>query len=171
MSSFQASLRTLIRQELDLREIIETLNARILEITKGERFITCFVAVCDTVSRTLHYVNAGHNPPFVIFPDGQIKLLDKGSTILGAMDKLPSLQKGEMFLPEPATIFCYTDGLTETLDETGTEFGTDWLHSYFRNHPLQDLNLLHQDIIIALDNFKGKNPYRDDITMLTCRIS
>jgi sigma-B regulation protein RsbU (phosphoserine phosphatase) len=170
MSSFQASLRTLIRQDLDLKEIIETLNARILEITKGERFITCFVAVCDTVSRTLQYVNAGHNPPFLIFPDGQITLLEKGSTILGAMSNLPALQKGELVLPEPATIFCYTDGLTETLDETGAEFGTAWLHSYFKTNPAQDLNLLHQDIIIALDNFKGKNPYLDDITILTCRI-
>lgn len=171
MSSFQASLRTLIRQDLDLREIIETLNARILEITKGEKFITCFVAVCDTAIRSIQYVNAGHNPAFVVFPDGSVQLLEKGSTILGAMAKLPSLQKGEMVLPQPATIFCYTDGLTETVDEHGVEFGTGWLHSYFRNHPLQELNLLHQDIIIALDNFKGRNPYTDDITMLTCRIS
>ncbi|MFZ9980980.1 MAG: GAF domain-containing SpoIIE family protein phosphatase [Cyclobacteriaceae bacterium] len=171
MSSFQASLRTLIRQDLDLKEIVETLNARVLEITKGERFITCFVAVCDTVLRSLQYVNAGHNPPLLIFPDGQITLLEKGSTILGAVNKLPALQKGEVRLPDPATIFCYTDGLTETLDETGSEFGTEWLHSYFKANPAQDLNLLHQDIIIALDNFKGKNPYRDDITMLTCRIN
>jgi sigma-B regulation protein RsbU (phosphoserine phosphatase) len=86
------------------------------------------------------------------------------------LSNLPALQKGELVLPEPATIFCYTDGLTETLDETGAEFGTAWLHSYFKTNPAQDLNLLHQDIIIALDNFKGKNPYLDDITILTCRI-
>jgi sigma-B regulation protein RsbU (phosphoserine phosphatase) len=32
------------------------------------------------------------------------------------------------------------------------------------------LKSIHEDIIVALDNFKGRNGYRDDITILSCRV-
>jgi sigma-B regulation protein RsbU (phosphoserine phosphatase) len=69
-------------------------------------------------------------------------------------------------------LFCYTDGVIETLNESGKEFGMESLLSYFQeDHTYRkDLKLIHQDIIVALDSFKGKNGYHDDITMLTCRV-
>jgi hypothetical protein len=57
------------------------------------------------------------------------------------------------------------------VDEAGKEFGVSWLSDYLTKNPHPELNRLHQDVIIALDRFKGRNPYRDDITMLSCRIN
>ena len=171
MSNFQASLRTLVRQDIDLIEIVSTLNSRVLEITKGERFITCFLAQIDLVANCLTYINAGHIPPVLIDGSQNIFYLEDGSTILGAVEKLPVIKKGEISLNMPATLFCFTDGLTETVDESGKEFGVSWLSDYLTKNPHPELNRLHQDVIIALDRFKGRNPYRDDITMLSCRIS
>ena len=42
---------------------IHDLNTSVNLITRGERFITFFIAEFDTNDRTLRYVNAGHNPP------------------------------------------------------------------------------------------------------------
>jgi sigma-B regulation protein RsbU (phosphoserine phosphatase) len=171
MSNFQASLRTLVRQDLDLTEIVSTLNSRVLEITKGERFITCFLALIDLTTNRLTYINAGHIPPVLV--DGSLKItyLEHGSTILGAVEKLPAIKKGDILLQLPVTLLCFTDGLTETVDEAGKEFGVSWLSDYLTKNPHPELNRLHQDVIIALDRFKGRNPYRDDITMLSCRIN
>lgn len=171
MSNFQASLRTLVRQDLDLMEIVSTLNSRVLEITKGERFITCFLALIDLTTNRLTYINAGHIPPVLV--DGSLKItyLEHGSTILGAVEKLPAIKKGDILLQLPVTLLCFTDGLTETVDEAGKEFGVSWLSDYLTKNPHPELNRLHQDVIIALDRFKGRNPYRDDITMLSCRIN
>ena len=171
MSNFQASLRTLVRQDLDLMEIVSTLNSRVLEITKGERFITCFLALIDLTTNRLTYINAGHIPPVLV--DGSLKItyLEHGSTILGAVEKLPAIKKGDILIQLPATLLCFTDGLTETVDEAGKEFGVSWLSDYLTKNPHPELNRLHQDVIIALDRFKGRNPYRDDITMLSCRIN
>ena len=43
---------------------------------------------------------------------------------------------------------------------------------YFRGADIfeKSLSNIHQDIIVDLDKFKGKNGYRDDITLLSCRI-
>jgi sigma-B regulation protein RsbU (phosphoserine phosphatase) len=170
MSNFQASLRTLLRQTPNLSEIVEALNFQVMENTKGEKFITFFAAIYDLSLRTLVYVNAGHNPPLLYTGRGQVQLLEGGSTVLGAMHPLPFLNEG--FLPglDDFTLFCYTDGLTETISEGGMEFGQQRLVDYLREFGSKELKTIHHDIIVALDQFKGRNPYHDDITMLSCRV-
>jgi sigma-B regulation protein RsbU (phosphoserine phosphatase) len=48
----------------------------------------------------------------------------------------------------------------------------DRLMAYFKREDTytKDLKVIHQDIIVALDTFKGKNGYHDDITILSCRV-
>ncbi len=170
MSNFQASLRTLLRQMPNLSEIVEALNYQVLESTKGERFITFFGAIYDINLKTLVYVNAGHNPPLLYDRKNGIRLLEDGSTVLGAMHPLPFLKEGFITDLDDFLLFCYTDGLTETVNELGEEFGQSSLMAYFEANHNKDLNIIHQDIIVALDGFKGRNSYRDDITMLSCRV-
>lgn len=170
MSNFQASLRTLLRQTPNLTEIVEALNFQVMESTKGERFITFFGAIYDINLRTMVYVNAGHNPPLLYQKKNGLTLLEDGSTVLGAMHPLPFINEG--FVPDldEFFLFCYTDGLTETVNEAGQEFGVDSLKNYFELNRNKDLSTIHQDIIVALDGFKGLNGYRDDITLLSCRV-
>lgn len=170
MSNFQASLRTLLRQTPNLQEIVEALNYQVMENTKGEKFITFFGAIYDISLKTMVYVNAGHNPPLLFDKKNGIRLLEDGSTVLGAMDPLPFLNEGFVTDLDEFTLFCYTDGLTETVNERGAEFGQQALIDYFEKNNTKDIRMIHQDIIVALDGFKGKNGYRDDITILTCRV-
>ena len=170
MSNFQASLRTLLRQMPNLTEIVEALNYQVLENAKGEKFITFFGAIYDINLRTLVYVNAGHNPPLLWTRKEGIRLLEEGSTVLGAMHPLPSLREGFLTDLDDFLLFAYTDGLTETLNEEGVEYGTQSLIDYFTQNSHKDLKTIHQDIIVGLDGFKGRNSYRDDITMLSCRV-
>src|SRR5690606_34792544 len=85
MSNFQASLRTLVRLTPNLVDIIEALNYQVLENTKGEKFITFFAGIYDIRLKTMVFVNAGHNPPILWDPKNGIRLLEDGSTVLGAM--------------------------------------------------------------------------------------
>ena len=170
MSNFQASLRTLLRQMPNLTEIVEALNYQVLENAKGEKFITFFGAIYDINLKTLVYVNAGHNPPILWDKKHGIRLLEEGSTVLGAMHPLPSLQEGFITDLDDVLLFCYTDGLTETVNEEGAEYGQQSLIDYVTRNHNKDLKTIHQDIIVGLDGFKGRNSYRDDITMLSCRV-
>ena len=173
MSNFQASLRTLLRQTPNLTDIVEALNFQVLENTKGEKFITFFAAIYDIRLKTMVYVNSGHNPPILWDKKNGIRLLEEGSTVLGAMHPLPFLNEGFVTNLDEFLLFCYTDGLTETVNQEGKEFGTNYLIDYF-NKPetyFKDLKTIHQDIIVILDSFKGKMGYHDDITILSCRVS
>jgi phosphoserine phosphatase RsbU/P len=170
MSNFQASLRTLLRQTPNLTEIVEALNFQILDSTKGEKFITFFGAIYDINLRTMVYVNAGHNPPLLFDKKNGVRLLEEGSTVLGAMHPLPFINEGFITDLTEFTLLAYTDGLTETANEQGEEFGPEALQKYFGENHYKELRTIHQDIIVTLDGFKGKNSYRDDITLLTCRV-
>jgi phosphoserine phosphatase RsbU/P len=172
MSNFQAVLRTLLRQTPNLTDIVEALNFQVLENTKGEKFITFFAAIYDVRLKTMIYVNAGHNPPILWDKTNGLRLLEDGSTVLGAMHPLPFLNEGFVTGLDDFLLFCYTDGLTETVNEQGKEFGVEALMDYFnQDHTYtKDLRVIHQDIIVALDKFKGKNGYHDDITILSCRV-
>ncbi|MGE0771753.1 MAG: PP2C family protein-serine/threonine phosphatase [Cyclobacteriaceae bacterium] len=170
MSNFQASLRTLLRQTPNLKEIVEALNYQVLENTKGEKFITFFGAIYDVNLRTMIYVNAGHNPPILWRKNRGVEVLEEGSTVLGAMHPLPFMNEGFVTDLDEFLLFCYTDGLTETANEAGEEFGVARLKDYLKNNASKDLKVIHQDVILMLDDFKGQNGYRDDITMLSCRV-
>jgi phosphoserine phosphatase RsbU/P len=151
---------------------VEALNYQVLENTKGEKFITFFAAIYDLRLKTMVYVNSGHNPPILYDKKHGIRLLEDGSTVLGAMHPLPFLNEGFVTDLQEFFLFLYTDGVTETINEAGTEFGFEALLDYFKeekNH-LKSLKTIHQDLIVALDHFKGRNGYHDDITMLSCRV-
>jgi sigma-B regulation protein RsbU (phosphoserine phosphatase) len=172
MSNFQASLRTLLRQTPNLTDIIEALNFQVLENTKGEKFITCFAAIYDVRLKTMVFVNAGHNPPLLWDKRSGLRLLEDGSTVLGAMHPLPFLNEGFITGLDDFLLFCYTDGLTETVNEQGEEYGLQKILDYFNREDTynKDLKTIHQDIIVSLDTFKGKKGYHDDITILSCRV-
>lgn len=172
MSNFQASLRTLLRQTPNLTDIVEALNYQVLENTKGEKFITFFAAIYDIRLKTMVYVNAGHNPPILVDKKNGIRLLEEGSTVLGAMHPLPFLNEGFITNLDDFLLFCFTDGLTETVNEEDQEFGVERVIEYFKRKETYTRGLkdIHQDVIVALDIFKGRKGYHDDITILSCRV-
>jgi sigma-B regulation protein RsbU (phosphoserine phosphatase) len=170
MSNFQASLHTMLRHTSNLTEIVEALNYQIHESAKGESFITFFAAIYDHELNTMVYVNSGHNPPFLFNADGKMEELTTGSTILGVFDPLPFISEG--FIPDldGFTLFCYTDGLTETENEEGIEIGSDGIAAFFQKNHNKNLTKIHQLLLDEIDGFRGNVAYKDDITILSCKV-
>lgn len=169
MANFQASLRTLVRQTIDLQEIVHELNHQVMQNAHGENFITAFLGLFDCDTKVLHYVNSGHNPPYLIRKESnELSTLKKGSTILGILDKLPFLNMGIEENLDHFQLFCFTDGLTETFNEQEEVWGPEELEDFLRkNHHLNPDDLL-DGVIEEIENFRQNEPHHDDITMLSC---
>ncbi len=168
MANFQANMRTLLTLNYTLKEFIDVLNRKVQQITKGEKFITLFIATYNYATRTLTYVNAGHNPS-ILFSNGEIQMLEKGSTILGMFDRLPQIDFGEVQLEPCSILVNYTDGLSEATNKDGKLFEEEGLVQFIhKNHslPLTDFNTKLIDQVIA---FKQDTDFDDDITLLTLR--
>ncbi len=169
MANFQANFHALVPRRPSLEEIVREMNAAVHRVTDGDRFITLFLAKYDLETRTLHYINAGHTPPFLIM-EGEVVRLQNGTTILGWLPELPFLEIGGICLTSEALLFSYTDGLTDIRNEAGEDFSDELLLEFLTANahlPAKDIN---EKLLLYIEQFKGNQPYPDDITVLSCRI-
>lgn len=169
MANFQATIRTLFAyQRFDLPFLIEELNKKVMKSSKGEKFITFFMAHYNIKTRELNYINAGHNAPFIT-NGKRYELLDEGCIGLGMLDEIPFVNKGKKILGNNTTLVMYTDGMIELENEKNEFFEMERLiklvHSYY---PLsmEDLNNL---IFSKLDEWRGKRDFEDDTAIFSCR--
>lgn len=169
MANFQANFQSLIRQRVPLEEFIGQLNTSVNQITKGEKFITFFVAEIDLQKMELQYINAGHNLPLLI-SGGQIQLLSKGCTILGSFDELPAIEKGIVQLKQGDIIVSFTDGLIEIKDDKDVFFSEEKLQEIVAKRSYPSVKAINQDIKQTIDRYNGEKEYPDDLTLLSCKI-
>lgn len=170
MSNFQATLRTLLRSDADLKMIVNQMNFTLFENTKGERFITFFLGHYNFKTKKFQYVNAGHNSPILCGDiPGNLELLQAGTTILGAFEDLPFLEIGERENLEDFTIHLYTDGLTEAINKEGEEYGEDRLEEFVEKHLCVDPDDFHREFFKEMNEFSEDVPLRDDLTLLSLR--
>lgn len=169
MANFQAVLRALAKETTDLKKLIEKLNARLMEITHGEKFITFFIAKHNLTTRKLTYINAGHNSP-ILSAQNQLTLLHTGCTILGAFEKLPFIDLGELSLPPNSFIITYTDGLTDLESEQGEYFEIERLQTLVKQNTHLPIDKFNKLLLEAGKAFKGNQAYTDDISILSYRI-
>lgn len=169
MSNFQASFHNLLERHDNLMAFVEDLNRSVLRITKGERFLTFFVAQFDLNTRLLTYVNAGHNQP-ILAMHGQLTYLSKGTTVLGAFDELPFIEQGTEKVDGEALILLFTDGLTELQNEAGEFVDEDFGQKFVLEHYQLSAREFNQKVMDALDRFKGRAGFQDDFTVLTCKV-
>ena len=168
MANFQANLRSLVRKRDNPEAFIQSLNKSIYRITKGDRYITFFIAEYTKATRTLRYVNAGHIPPVLVQGDS-ITYLNKGCTILGCFETLPIITIGEVTIEEDALLLAFTDGLTDIKNEKDEFLDPTILESFaFVNAAMgaKEFNVRLMDFI---GEYKGEEDYPDDFTLLTCK--
>ncbi len=167
MSNFQANLRALVHYSATLAHLIEVLNRKVLESAKGEKFITLFVAKYNIKTREMIYVNAGHNPPFLISED--ISLLNAGCPGLGMLDEIPLITEGRITIPAGSSLFCYTDGLVETENEQNKEYGMEGLQESLGQNRTKTPSEINTSVLNDLKIYKGRTNYADDIALLSCK--
>lgn len=169
MANFQANFHALIARRPSLEEIVHELNAAVWRVTQGDKFITLFLAKYDVASRTLHYINAGHTPPFLLM-NGDVVPLKNGCTSLGWLPELPFLEIGGICLTHDALIFTYTDGLTDVRNNAGDDFGEDKLTAFLLENCDLSANALNNKLLKHVETFRERTPFPDDITVLTCKV-
>jgi len=168
MANFQATLHAWTAVEDDLTNIVERLNKKVIENTKGERFITLFIAKYNQQTRKLNYINAGHNPT-ILYSEGEAVTLKLGTTMIGAFEQLPFLNQGEVDVEPGSLLFNYTDGLLDFEPTGDKKWDEDLLLDFVIAHGDETPDDFNQGLLNHLNhNIKGRAI--DDITMLTLRI-
>ncbi|MDA0728224.1 MAG: SpoIIE family protein phosphatase [Bacteroidetes bacterium] len=172
MSNFQAQVRALFQAgNQPLEATLRLLNRRVMEIARGEKYITFFVAIHNADSDCFQFVNCGHNPPLYLSHDGHSELLTSGCVGLGMFRDIPSMEVGDVKAVKGGLLCCYTDGLVEQENDHEVPFGTDRLLSLLRHHKGQSLTSVNNAVVAAVEAYRGEVPRLDDTALLSIRFS
>ena len=166
MATFQASLKTLSTAQVALPELAENMNRYACSNSQGGlRFTTAFLAEYDTTTRTLEYINAGHNNPILRRANGQIERLDIGGLPYGITPEV-KYQAGNVTLAPGDWLIIFTDGLVEAENAHQEEYGeTRLLSSITSGCSVEPAEMLKR-LMTELDIFVGNTPQHDDVTCM-----
>jgi phosphoserine phosphatase RsbU/P len=148
---------------------IRDANTIIANDSKYGMFVTLFYGFLDAETRTLTYVNAGHNPPIHFrAADDSLGELAATGIAMGAVANADYSQVNLQLAPGDVLVL-YTDGITEA-ENTGLEmFGVERLETIIRTSRGMSANELSQEILNAVKAFTGDYPQSDDITLMVIR--
>lgn len=166
MSNLQAMFRALVPLGLSLDKLMERASRLFCESTLSTHFATL---VCGKASETgeIELCNAGHLPPILIH-DGECKPLDATGLPVGMFCDERFATRKLQLAPGDALLL-YTDGVTETHDLTGAEFGVDRLLKSV-DSPLPSLPAdLIQACVSSLVDFRGNGNKADDLTIMAIK--
>jgi len=170
MATFQASLRTLSVTPSSLEELVASINRYACTNSQGGlRFTTAFLADLDPETRTLTYINAGHNQPMLCRKSGALERLDAGGLPIGISADAP-YQSGSVVLAPGDWLVIFTDGVIEAMNTRGDEYGENRLLAAVATSSNGTPSEMMQRIMTDLDEFVGNTPQHDDVTCLLLKV-
>ena len=168
MANVQATLRARLPLEQDLAQLADALDRDLERNTPPEVYLTLFVGIVDTAKRELRYVNAGHNPQFVLRANGGFERMSSTGRPLGLLAGA-GYEEVKLPLEEGDILFFYTDGMVEAEDERGDFLGADRLEAALASTPRGNVDGVLVHVEARVRAFRGKAELSDDATMMALR--
>lgn len=151
-----------------LKTIIDT-NDMISKDSFDSMFVTLFYGVMDIKTGAVTYVNAGHNPPYILRANGTLEALPLSQNLcVGVIEGFP-YKASELHLDHGDALVTFTDGVTEACNPSNKLYGEKRLEELLIN--LQDktakqiTKAINTDVVVHADGAEQS----DDITVLVLK--
>ena len=172
---FMAIVMTLIKtrasQGLTSDIILNKVNQALSSDNPLLMFVTVFLGIINIHTGELAYSNGGHNPPYLLLANGDIKPLPTtNGMVLGVMEDF-SYQAKKIILRKGDAIFVYTDGVTDSMnkqEELLSEEKLKRVMSLLKERPVDEVVM---GILEKIRAFSEGVQQTDDITMLILKFT
>ena len=172
-----SSLHSLIRalrfaRTSSLRVLVRTIDKLFAEVCPDNSYASLFVGEYDPASKQLHYVNAGHEPPFVLRKSGghfQTVFLESGGPVIGML-RNSAYREGVIALRPGDLLVAYTDGLCETSNAAGEEWGWPRFQETVEACAEEPARDIVQGVMHCAEAFAAGAPRHDDVTLWVGRV-
>jgi len=170
MANVQAAVRALSESGVPSGTLIERVNRLVHGYTEDSVFITFFYCVLDTKTGDLTYVNAGHNPPWIMRRDGTCDQLMEGGLVIGVMPGV-LYEEGHTRLAPGDDLVLYTDGITEATNGDDEMFGEERLERLLMEHRHASAREIEEYVYTSIKDFAAGASQSDDLTMVVVKIA
>ncbi|MDQ1522861.1 MAG: phosphoserine phosphatase RsbU/P [Pyrinomonadaceae bacterium] len=165
MSSLHAAMHAQIPAHKTLGDTISAVNRYLAETIPMNRFITLFCAELDPATGSLSFLNAGHNPPLIAHAGGSMEQLAAGGIPLGIVADAV-YREGRTQLQPGDALVVYSDGVSETQNAAGEEYGPVRLYNTVARYLESTAAGIRDKIEADLTKFAQGTPAGDDITLV-----
>jgi putative ABC transport system permease protein len=172
MSVVQASLRSLADDPaIPLSQLTSKINRLLCASTGPNSYATFFYARFDETTRTLRYVNGGHNPPFLLrnHERGTIEELSTGGMIVG-MFPFSQYEEGTTQMDSGDVLMLFTDGVSEAHNPQEEEFGEERLKALLKKYGHLPAEGMSAAILAELRSWMADAPQHDDLTFVLMKV-
>jgi len=168
MAHLQANLRSQSAIARDQpRRFLRSVNQLFYENSTDSAYATLFFAEYDDKTRRLRYANCGHLSALVLRSDDTLERLDSTGTVLGLFSEWDcSISELEIFSGD--TLALYTDGITESFNNAGDEYGEQRLIEVLRRNRDLSSEALLASIVEDVQHFSPHEQH-DDITLIVAK--
>ncbi|HXB99223.1 MAG TPA: SpoIIE family protein phosphatase [Terriglobales bacterium] len=168
MANLQANLRSQCSiASHEPQRLLRTVNELFFNNTADDAYATLFFADYDDVTQRLRYVNCGHLSPLLLRESNRLERLNSTCTVLGLFKEWDCSVE-ECQLAAGDLIALYTDGITESFNAAGEEFGEQRLTEALRRHRQLSSRDLLTAIVEEVQRFSPHEQH-DDITLIVAK--
>ncbi len=172
MSVVQASFRSVADDPtVPLTNVTSKINRLLCASTGPNSYATFFCARLDEATRSLKYVNGGHNPPFLLrnTQSGVIEELATGGMIVG-MFSFSQYEEGTVQLEPGDVLMLFTDGVSEAHNPQEEEFGEERIKDVLRLYGHLSVEEMSAAILGELRGWMADAPQHDDLTFVLMKM-
>jgi serine phosphatase RsbU (regulator of sigma subunit) len=165
MASLRAALLAEVNPQYEIARMAARLNDFVFRSSGLSSFITFFYGELDSRSGELRYINAGHNPPFVLGAEGRLSALGSSGFPLGMFPQA-TYETGAVKLGPGDLLALFTDGIPEARNAANQDFSEGRLMTLVVNQRDMSAAQLSQKIIEDVQGFATGTEPCDDITLV-----
>lgn len=167
VSALHAVIQLLFAEGRELGEIATELNRHIHNWSAENKFVTMIMISIDPEAETIQFVNAGHNPCYMIV-NGKLEQMKSHGLPIGILSQTRYMTQTRPF-PAGSAAVLYSDGITEAENVDDEEFGNERLEALLDQHVDCTSAMIRDQIATAVDAFVDEAPQKDDETLVIVR--
>lgn len=171
MAMLTSSVHHHVLAEETLVGAMSAINAEIIRLGAGHRFVTLILAELNSSTHELTVVNAGHISPLLRRSSGEIESFGQSSEGLpvGVAENV-EYQSVSTRLDPGDLMLLFTDGVSESMDSSNQLYGLDRIRQKLSSSSESASHFL-ETLLKDVESFRGSCDPRDDICAIACRRS
>lgn len=172
MAEVKGIFQSLSRVAASPRDLLLRANEALADSLERNAFISLLYAIFDTRKSTVTLARAGHCPMIHISGSSTKDVRPTGLGLGLTHEKIfeESTQETTISLKTGDVCIFYTDGLTESRNSDGDEFGVDRLVNVCVNTRRNSAESIKTSILQEVRNYTGNSSYGDDMTLVVVKI-